>query len=406
MSVYCKPWSKLALFLYALMLTACNSGSQAPPNLNMVISVSSDGDYAIATNTNKQAVLWNLQAHTYKIIFKNANIYSAYFIKNTDDFMYQNDATNEVVVENTSGQIIKTFNPGFATYGQVMTSDLNNYFASDENFIIYKVSFPQNNRSIIFDPVCPPDHANPSAPSDVVFVGCASFEGAGQLFGLTLTPDQQSLVGAADGGFNVWNVATGKLLVQSGKNDAETVAAINPDGHYLVTGDIMDRAIYYNLKSNKWVGYFYSMPVLPEAAAYYAQGYYPQEILAVKFIARDSLLVFAHGEGSPFNYAALFNPMVMTPIKNSFKDSPFLYNVYPIKYLPLIPNAATDMNQQDDWPLTSDDFSRDQAIDTSPSAHVLVMSQQNANGIIVYHFDPETQTLVREWSGVVEEGWF
>jgi len=68
----------------------------------------------------------------------------------------------------------------------------------------------------------------------------------------------------------------------------------------------------------------------------------------------------------------------------------------------LISDAATNFYSTDHSPLaTGDDFSRDQAIDTSPSAHILVMSQQNANGIIVYQYDPEHQTLTRTWSAVV-----
>lgn len=57
------------------------------------------------------------------------------------------------------------------------------------------------------------------------------------------------------------------------------------------------------------------------------------------------------------------------------------------------------------WPFTSDDFRRDQAIDTSPSAHILVMSMAKKNGIIVYKYDPTTQTLNREWAGEVKPLW-
>ncbi|MCX7123425.1 MAG: hypothetical protein NTV32_07185, partial [Gammaproteobacteria bacterium] len=224
---------KAAFLLCALFLSACSSSNRAPSNLNMVISVSSDGHYALTTNTNKQAILWDLQAHTYRIIFKDANIYSAYFIKNSSDFIYQNDATNEVVLENINGQVIKRFNPGFPTYGQVMTSSLEEYFASDDSFTIYKIDLAQNKKSIIIQFVCPPAQAAQGAPKDATFAGCASFEGADQIFGLTFSPNEKLLVGAADSGFNVWSVATGKLITQVGKNDEETVAAINPDGHYL-----------------------------------------------------------------------------------------------------------------------------------------------------------------------------
>jgi hypothetical protein len=99
----------------------------------MVLSASSDGEYVISSSVDRHAVLWNLQQHTYKVLpMYPVNIYSAYFIKGTHDFMLQNSKTNQVIVENVFGKIIKTFNPGFPTYGQAITSDLNYYFGNKE----------------------------------------------------------------------------------------------------------------------------------------------------------------------------------------------------------------------------------------------------------------------------------
>ncbi len=381
-------------------LTACGSSDKAPSDLNMVISVSTDGNYAIATNTNKQAILWNLKDHSYKIVFKNANIYSAYFIKNTNDFMYQNDATNEVVIEDVNGNIIKTFNPGFPTYGEVMTSDLTTWFASDVNYQIYKMTMQQTKPEQMFAFFCPPDHPNEAIPKGAM-TGCGSVQTYGQLFNLTLTPDDKALVGAEFGGAIIWSTNTGKILHVISGNDAQTVAAINPDGAYVVTADIMQRAINYNLNTNEQKGFYYNFPNTSDVNQYFANGGIPHEVLAEKFIDNNRLILIVHGDNNLFNFAPLFDPSKMILIKNPYPNSPFLYNIYPIKYLPLIPNAATDTNYQKDWPLTSDDFSRDQAIDTSPSAHILVMSMAEKNGIIVYKYDPSTQNLTREWAGEV-----
>ena len=390
--------------LFSFALSGCADSNKAPADLNMVVSVSSDGNYAIATNTNKQAVLWNLKDHSYKIVFKDANIYSAYFIKNTNDFMYQNDKTNEVVVENTDGKVIKTFNPGFPTYGEVMTSNLNTWFASDVNYEIYKMTIPQTKPEKMFAFFCPPDHPNEIAPKGAMS-GCASVQGDGKLFNLTLTPDDTKLIGAGFGGAIIWSAQTGKILHVISGNDAQTVAAINPEGSYLVTADIMQRAVNYNLNTGKQRGFIYKFPSRPEAAVYYANGGYPHEVLAAKFIDNNRLLVILNGLNNPFNYAALFNPKQLTRTTNPYQVAPYLYDLQPIKYLPLIKNAATDTTNQKDWPLTTDQFSRDQAIDTSPSAHILVMSMAGKNGIIVYRYDPKTQTLKREWAGVVKPSW-
>jgi hypothetical protein len=42
---------------------------------------------------------------------------------------------------------------------------------------------------------------------------------------------------------------------------------------------------------------------------------------------------------------------------------------------------------------------RDQAIDTSPSAHVLVIARESGEGISVYKYDPQKQTLTKVWEG-------
>ena len=47
-------------------------------------------------------------------------------------------------------------------------------------------------------------------------------------------------------------------------------------------------------------------------------------------------------------------------------------------------------------------WERDQAIDTAPNVHILVVAQEYNNGILVYHYDPNTQTLRQIWSKVIE----
>jgi len=58
----------------------------------------------------------------------------------------------------------------------------------------------------------------------------------------------------------------------------------------------------------------------------------------------------------------------------------------PLKYLPL----------GSPW-ISVDDYTRDQSIDTSPSAHILVTGKMNHGGILVYQYNPKTQTLKKVW---------
>ena len=396
----------LLLSSFILLLTSCSDSNRAPPDLNMVISVSSDAHYAIATNTNKQAILWDLQNRSYKVVFKDANIYSAYFIKNTDDFMYQNDKTNEVVIENVEGQIVKTFNPGFPTYGEVVTSDLKTYFASDRWFQLYKTDLTTNQTKQFFYYYCGPNYTDETPPPAGMPYACQEFLGSDQLFGLNLTTDERSLISTASGSVFIWDAQTAKLLQTFSKNEAPSIAAINPGGAYLVTGDIADRAIKVNFSSThqlSYQGFFYNFPLNAAQQNLYGEG--ASEIFAIRFIDQDKLLVFRHTLPYQFNYAALYDLSNIKPIVGH-KNWAFRYWVDPEKYLPLIDNPDNNLHTGiDSTPLVSDDFSRDQAIDTSPSAHILVMSQQNANGIIVYKYDPGSQTLTRVWTGTVKPWW-
>ena len=389
-------------------LAAHADNNNAPSNLNMVISVSTDGNYAIATNTNKQVILWNLKDHSYRIIFKNANIYSAYFIKNTNDFMYQNDATNEVVVENINGKTIKTFNPGFPTYGEVITSDLNTYFASDEFYQLYKTDLTIGKTKQFFYYYCGPNYKDETPPPAGMPYDCATFMGSDKLMNLTLTPDNTKLVTSGNSEFFVWDVATTKMLVNIAKNDEQTVAAISPSGSYILTDDIGSLGYYYNLTDDSGYSFFFFTPnSTPETKTFYQNSdpasarEYPNarfvahEALAMKFIDTDKIITILASAPNSFNYAPLYDIQDMST-QAEFGSKRI---IKPIKYLPLIENAATNTDYQENWPLTSNDFSRDQAIDTSPSAHILVMSMAEKNGIIVYKYDPSTQTLTREWAG-------
>ena len=68
-------------------------------------------------------------------------------------------------------------------------------------------------------------------------------------------------------------------------------------------------------------------------------------------------------------------------LPNQPKDY-YKYAMNAIKYLPLIPKGSNMV------PITNS-YVRDQTIDTSPSAHILVMAQAENNGILVYKYNPQ-----------------
>ncbi|OGT95185.1 MAG: hypothetical protein A2298_01615 [Gammaproteobacteria bacterium RIFOXYB2_FULL_38_6] len=300
--------------------------------------------------------------------------------------MWQHDTNNEVMIENVAGKILKQFNPGFPTYGQVITSDLKNYFASDEDWNVFKL-FNEIKTKIMRDD--------------------GGFFGGGKLLNFNLSPHDDYLLTAGLGitntpyptidtsklqsldGVTLWNVETGKAMQQYFGNAAKTFATLSPDGQYVVAGDedvnvfvwdaISGKKIFdlWDLTLGKYIG------VNPKTglAEYDAAGLnvkLPKDFgdnttatFSLKFIDENHYLRFNQDIPS---YAILY---AVTDPK-------------PLKYLKL----------SNPW-ISVDAYERDQSIDTSPQAHVLVAGKQEENGILVYQYNPHTQSLKKTWDSNV-----
>ena len=236
-----KIWMAIGT-LVTLILCSCSSGvSSNPPKFSkpgqvMVLSVSTDGNYAISTDDHKYAILWGIKNHTRKIISRDANIYSAYFIKHGHDFMWQDDKTSIVHVDTADGKELMKFK-SVPTYGQVMTSNLKTYITNDENWNIYKGI--GKDKRIIYKSVD------------------GGFVGAGKLLNMTLNESEKFLVssGYCDVRYDnvplsnkkhgyqgltcvtLWNLRSGRALRKFWHNSAKTYATISPHGKYVIAGD-------------------------------------------------------------------------------------------------------------------------------------------------------------------------
>lgn len=364
----------------------------------MVASVAMNGKYAVTTNANRELILWNIGNKTKKTISNIANIYSAYFIKNTDDFMWQNDLTNEVIIQNINGDIIKSFNPGFPTYGQVMTSNLQYYFGSDAKWNVFEIHNKLKRK---------------------IKQGFDGFFAVGKLLNLSLSNKNIYLLTSGDaGGYKdqvplsagrtareiipqilpygnyslldgvvLWKVSTGKPLYKLTGNENKTFGTLSPNGKYALTGDETSFLFIWSTKTGKkllsvpWMnGYikkksngqlYVDNKNFPEMPKYFKNklNTFVYFIETIKFIDKTHYLRFPYG--AP--YAILYQ--VTNPI--------------PIKYFPLSKNPWVAIR----------DYSRDEATDTSPQAHILVMGKQDKSGIVVYKYNPTNQTLKQIWLG-------
>ncbi len=387
----------VALCLVAVFFIAgCQPDSSSEKNkLNpeaqaMVVSVSTDGRYVLSSHQDKTLVLWDLHQKSKTTISNQSNIYSAYFIKGTDKFLWQ-DLNDTVHVQDIAGNTIKTF-LHFPTYGHVMSQNLDVYFSSDQNWNIFS-GFEQTLQAVKQDGVVP------------------SFF-SGKLLNMSLSHERDILLSSGYGsrpsdsepikkippinpeqrfsyyaGVVLWDAKSLKPRYKLSGHSAKTTATLSPDGRYVVSGSengvgfvwktdtgesYQDLgSIFHGVlnkndteDSEKWTWDNKGLIRPPESwDSHHAA------ILALKFIDNAHFLQFTTYEP----YAILYHV-----------DNPL-----PLKYLPL---------GREPFPSVSD-YSRNAAIDTAPDAGILVTGQRDGGGIIAYKYNLKKQGLEKIWTG-------
>lgn len=387
------------VFIFVLFLTLI-SGACKPKTKNrtetrtagpaMVVSVSSDGRYAISAHEDKNLVLWDIKNFKKNIISDQANIYSAYFLPGQDSFLWQN-LQNVVYIQKIDGTIVQSFSH-FATYGHILSPDLKKYVSSDKDWNIY-VGHGETMKPIKKDGESP------------------GFYGIGKLLNFSITDDNRFLLSAGDGGLSprdnpsltefpaviegqifskyagvlLWDLNTATPIFRFPGNAAKTTATLSPDGQYVVSGCENGMSFVWKTKS----GELYHEPASlyhgllntnnsekSENWTYDKTGLIPPPkdlggrggaTVAIKFIDHEHYLRLL--TDSP--YAVLFH----------------IDNPLPLKYLYL---------GRDPFPAVND-YSRNAALDTAPDAGVLVMGQRDGGGIIVYKYHAEKQELEKVW---------
>lgn len=376
-----------------------------PSHEAMVVSISSDGAYAISSHMGKKLILWDITNKKAKIIAKNVNIYSAYFIKKTHLFMWQ-DLNNKVIIQNVDGKIIQSF-LFLPTYGQAITSDLKHYFASD---IHWNLFIKNGNSTRII-----------KKAFDIY-----NFASAQKLLNLTLSDDNKFLLSAGlaiddydklpiKAGWNsfeaehvkpgtiginaslfdgivLWDTKTGAPIKKFFGNVFKTSAAISPKGDYIV-----------GIDENYW-GFVWRLPS-----------------------GKREFVLWDLSSGNPikynqFNVVVKFDATGLIPPPDDFmlrkKSAPcaiyavrFIDNDYYLRFDTDVPYAIL-YRINDPKPLkyfflgdsptpSLDDYTRNQAIDTSPSTNTLVMAKESSGGIIVYKYHPQSKILEKIWSPAI-----
>ncbi len=353
-------------------------------------------------------MLWDIERRKREVLSSEANIYSAYFIEESDAFLWQG-LDNIVRVQRVTGEVIEEFEH-FPTYGHVMDSTLSNYLASDIDWNIFH-GHGEAMRPVMQDGISP------------------SFQGSGKILKITLSEEGRKFVSAGLGdrespsieevaavaperrfsnytGVTLWDLDTFQPIAMLPGNSYKVDATISPDGQWVVSGDENTLGFFWKTDSPetryRMASYDHGIfrEGLPEGLQedeYWDESHLiavPKSTKADKWGNTRSLATpttiaiafingseeflrigYAHddGEGMSRTYAALFEAG----------------NPWPQAYLDLGRNPFPSVNN----------YSRNLSIDSAPEANLLVTGQAFDGGINVYRYDPETRTLTKEWVG-------
>lgn len=370
------------------------------PFAPMSVSLSSNGQYAISSHHGKLLTLWDLKNKTSQLISTDANIYSAYFIPNSDNYIWQNIKTDTVYVQNTKGQTLKTFNPGFASYGQLLNKTLNEYTASDKHWNIFTLI--DNKKKLIkqgFNDFYNGKNINLSWHKKTLLTSGICDDKWDKLpvsAGATardVNPNIRKHINRSIMNCVVlWNYKTGKALFKLNGNAVKTQATLSPDGKYAVSADENSLGFVwrtltgeklveqYDLTAGKFIrmpnkekSYFEKKHVIPQPKNFCWQPsndpehcHYTDASFSVKFINNDQYLRFT----TRVPYAILYdvlNPAHKKYLKLEGHPSIYGYN-----------DAATTA--------------------TAPDKNLLVMGTNISEGIRVYQFDRKRETLTLVWA--------
>jgi len=391
-----RRWTGLfaALLSTLLLLSACTgqAGSFTPSATNfseaMVVSVSSDGRYAISSHRERELVLWDIAERSHAVISRNANIYSAYFVPQRDAFLWQ-DLDDLVRVQTVEGEELLRFRH-FPTYGHVIGPDLETYLASDERWRLY-LGWGDEQRPIKQDGESP------------------SFVGSGKLLNLALSADAERVVSSGNSvidvvpiseapaieadriysdyaGVVLWDLTTGEPLQKFSGNSAKTHAGLSPDGEYVVSVD-------ENGKSFVWRSASGAPAYRPSRLG--SGIFVPSETGIGNYDKRNLRLHYPTDFPEGFDGGPQLNVQFVGPEHYVVLHT---YHPYAVLYELGDPFAHAIMDLGTDPFPATDSYARNAAIDSAPEANILVTGQRSGGGINVYRFDPERQTLERLWA--------
>ena len=390
---------KKFLIILTLIITILFFSVHAKTDPAMSVSVSTDGHYVVSGHVGRNAdpsnpigqlVLWDIEKKTKTVLSKNANAFSAMFIPDSHEFMWQDDK-DIIYMQNVDGQVIKRFEHPFTVQNHRMTADKSFYLSADMWNHLYKGY--ENDITPIYT-----DGASISKPVDLSIVGdyflsvtapCSDPDSPVAETQLTANPINPSEYKKNSyDGVILWNKNTLKPVAKLNGNCGATNGLISPDGKWVITGG--ENGAYYmweiNNLNNRLSLAFQDEYIKNENIKKYDKNevlYIPKEIeergismgkVAYAFITETEFIGLGKSEnkdGDGNEFASLFT----------------IGNPWVKGYVEIGNNPSISTNY----------FQRNLSVSSSPKAHILVTGQATGGGINVYKYHPEKMELEKIW---------
>ena len=393
-----KIWKFVALAIVAIAIIVAlfiYLHQQTDPVIS--ISVSTDGRYAIsghaARKTNSvsprgQMVLWDIEKKQKTILSDNANSFSALFIPDSHEFMWQ-DQNDIVHMQNVEGQEIKSFKHPHVQNHRI-TADKAFYLSVDFWGRIYK-GYGDEIQPVYTDggPTI-----NPYSLSivDNYFLSvtdtCHGLDDPVAETNLTANPvNPSSSKKSSYDGVTLWDKNTLKPIAKLIGNCGSTNGLISPDGKWVITGG--ENTTYYmweidNLNNRQPLS-------IPNNWGIYDEEKYkndksiplPEKLkdepvsvgtVAYAFLSETDYVGLGRSgrkNGDGFQFAALYKA-----------GEPWIK-----AYVEIGNNPSISTNY----------FQRNLSVSSSPTAHILVTGQATGGGINVYKYHPDKMELEKIW---------
>ena len=365
-------------FLFGLLISTvgCSATSGVAS-----LGVSSDGQYIITAHGRDELVLWDVAKKEKKLLAKNANPYSAYFIPDSHEFMWQ-DTNNVVHIQDVNGQEIKQFSH-FETEGHIITADKSFYLSADTWGKLYK-GYGDN-----LVPVYTDEPIAPSQPYTLSIHGNYILSTYNTITGRNDPPAETNLTAnpvnpdihkkSSYAGVTLWDKTTLKPIARLWGNSGRTTGRISPDGKGVVAGSDNRGKFMWEIKNptnriglsdiegkyNVSLGGFDTSKLIPIPDKFGDKQITLTNTSAVAFVSEEDFILFP---------------------QNNKNELALLFTVGD----PWI-KAYVEIGRNP--PISTGNLS----IASSPKAHILVTGQGGKGGINVYRYHPATKELEKIW---------